>query len=68
MRKKKDLYQWIKQENVFRRLWNKLDQKPDLKFFLRYFFVFLLFFLSIASLSLLTIITKESNPFFYANF
>ncbi len=36
--------------------------------FIRYLFLFLLLFLSLASLALYLVISTESNPFFYANF
>jgi hypothetical protein len=36
--------------------------------FLRYTILFLLIFLSLASISLFHIIATESNPFFYAKF
>jgi hypothetical protein len=36
--------------------------------FLRYFFIFLLIALSLASGALLRIVTTQINPFFYAGF
>lgn len=47
--------------NIFRR--NEL-----LRIFPRYFLIFFLILLSLASYALLRIIARESNPFFYANF
>ena len=48
-------------ENIFQR--NEL-----LGFFLRYFVIFVLLLLSLASYALLRMIAFESNPFFYAHF
>lgn len=46
----------------------KLNKMPDLYFFLKYYLIFLIFFLVIASVSLLRILSVESNPFFYETF
>lgn len=39
-----------------------------LSFFLRYFFLLTLLFLTIASIALRGVISAESNPFFYVGF
>ncbi len=45
-----------------------LNKHPDLRFFLRYTLLFIMLFLSLASMAFYRIIATESNPFFYANF
>ena len=45
-----------------------LDAHVNLRFFLKYTFLFTLLLLALASLALHRIIALEANPFFYANF
>ncbi len=51
-----------------RRLWRLARSHEGLAFFLKYFGLFVLLFLSVASVCLYNIIATESNPFFYARF
>jgi len=55
-------------KNFIQEILDKLRAKPDLYFFLKWFVIFLLLFLVIVSMSLLNIISTESNPFFYEQF
>jgi hypothetical protein len=38
------------------------------RFFIKYLILFIMLFLSISAISLLGVINKESNPFFYSKF
>lgn len=51
-----------------RQSWRILRSHERLGFFLKYFGLFLLLFLVVASVCLYNIIATESNPFFYARF
>jgi hypothetical protein len=42
--------------------------KKDIRYLLKYTFLFFLLFTSIATASYLKIVNEESNPFFYENF
>jgi hypothetical protein len=47
---------------------NLLADKPELAFWLKWFTLFLMLFISIAAAALYNIVSAESNPFFYAKF
>ncbi len=51
-----------------RRLWRIVRSHERLAFLLKYFGLFVLLFLSVASVCLYDIIATQSNPFFYARF
>lgn len=45
-----------------------LYSHPSLIFFLKYTAIFVMLFVSIASFAFRNLLTKEANPFFYADF
>jgi hypothetical protein len=46
----------------------KFSENPNWAFFIKYLILFTLFFISVASISLLVVLKEEIKPFFYAAF